>query len=103
HARDYHHPGANWNSFGNTWDFPAQTEEDFNRYFEDKVIPEVRDLLSNYGTIGVMWFDVPYLIPEKLSTKLRELVLRLQPDCLINSRIGNDQGDYHSFPDNQIP
>lgn len=27
----------------------------------------------------------------------------LQPDCLINSRIGNGMGDYQSLGDNQIP
>lgn len=102
HARDYHHPGANWNDHGNTWDFPQQTEKDFLKYFNEKVKPQVRELLTNYGSIGLMWFDVPYKIPFRLSKELRELVLDIQPGCLINGRIGNNQGDYENLGDNEI-
>ena len=35
--------------------------------------------------------------------ELYELVKKYQPSCLINSRIGNDKGDYHSLGDNEIP
>ena len=28
---------------------------------------------------------------------------RLQPDCLVSGRVGNDVGDYRSMGDNQIP
>ena len=30
------------------------------------------------------------------------MVKRYQPDCLVNSRIGNGIGDYHSCGDNQV-
>ncbi len=103
HARDYYHPGANWNAHGNTWDFEAQTEEDFRRYFRERALPHVTELLTNYGDICLMWFDVPYHIPRDLSIMLRSRVLDLQPLCLINSRIGNDQGDYLNLADNELP
>lgn len=103
HARDYHHPGANWNDHGNTWDFPPQTLDDFRRYFAERVIPHVTELLTSYGEICLMWFDVPYRIPRDLSTALRSHVLSLQPGCLVNSRIGNGQGDYLNPGDNELP
>ncbi|MBL8994097.1 MAG: alpha-L-fucosidase [Spirochaetia bacterium] len=103
HARDHHEPGANWNTHGNSWDFPAQTEKDFEHYFHSKVIPQVSELLAGYGAVSLMWFDVPYQIPERLSRELRKHVLDLQPNCLINSRIGNNCGDYLSMGDNVVP
>jgi len=102
-ARDYHEAGANWNTYGNTWDFPAQTQEDFARYFYGKVFHQVRELLTRYGKVSVMWFDVPYKITPAMSRDLRELVRSLQPQCLVNSRIGHDYGDYLSLSDNAIP
>jgi alpha-L-fucosidase len=101
-ARDYHEPGANWNTHGNTWDFPPQDSSDFAKYFYGKVFTQVRELLTNYGKVSVMWFDVPYKMPEKMSRDLKELVVSLQPDCVVNSRIGNGQGDFQSLGDNHI-
>ena len=101
-ARDYHVAGANWNTHGNTWDFPPQTQEDFESYFYGKVFHQVKELLTNYGDISLMWFDVPYKTTNKMSRDLRSLVLSLRPQCIINSRIGNDEGDYVSLPDREI-
>ena len=66
-------------------------------------MPHVTELLTNYGEISLMWFDVPFSIPEDLSIALRSHVLDLQPRCLINSRIGNGQGDYLNLGDNELP
>lgn len=102
HARDFHCPGANWNDHGNTWDFSPQTEADFENYFESLALPQVKELLSSYGEIFLMWFDVPYQIPARLSRRLRDWVKGFQPECLVNSRIGNGFGDYESLGDNQL-
>ena len=44
---------------GNTWDFPDESKKNFAKYFEEKVKPQVRELLTNYGPIGLIWFDTP--------------------------------------------
>jgi alpha-L-fucosidase len=102
HARDHQHPLANWNKYGNTWDFPPRTKEDFLRYLNEKAKPQIRELLSRYGDVGVMWFDVPYNIPDEESAQIVELVHTLQPGCLVNSRVGGASWDYRSLGDNQI-
>lgn len=102
HARDHQHPLANWNKYGNTWDFPARTKEDFIRYLNEKAKPQIRELLTQYGDIGVMWFDVPYDIPPEESKSIVDLVRGLQPGCLVNSRVGGEVWDYRSLGDNQI-
>lgn len=90
------------NGDGNDWDFnPA--EKRFETYFNQKVIPQVRELLTGYGKIGLIWFDTPYDMPVHLCKKLAEEVKKCQPDCLINGRIGYGFGDYRQMADNSIP
>ena len=87
---------------GNTWDFKPE-EKHFERYFENKVKPQVRELLTNYGEVSMMWFDTPYDMPPDLSRELQELVHSIQPDCIISGRIGYGLGDFREMNDNNIP
>ena len=96
--QDWHDPGGSRND----WDFAAE-EKDFAAYLERKVKPQLRELLTQYGPVGLIWFDTPYSISREHSIELRDFVHRLQPDCLVSGRIGNDVGDYGSLGDNQIP
>ena len=96
--QDWHDPGGSRND----WDF-ATEEKDFGAYLERKVKPQLRELLTGYGPVGLIWFDTPYSISREHSIELRDFVHRLQPDCLVSGRIGNDVGDYGSLGDNQIP
>jgi alpha-L-fucosidase len=97
-TQDWHEPDG----VGNTWDFPDESKKDFNRYFQNKVIPQVRELLTQYGPIGLIWFDTPRNMTKEQSTELANLVHTLQPECLVNGRVGNGMGDYDSAGDNQI-
>ena len=84
----------------NTWDFP-NTKKDFEICFRKKTIPQVTELLTNYGDIDLIWFDTPQDITKEQSVELYNLVKKYQPNCLINSRIGNGMGDYGSSADNE--
>ena len=96
--QDWHDPGGSRND----WDFAAE-QKDFAAYLERKVKPQLRELLTQYGPVGLIWFDTPYTISPEHSVELRDFVHHLQPDCLVSGRIGNDVGDYGSLGDNQIP
>ncbi|MHB1462563.1 MAG: alpha-L-fucosidase [Armatimonadota bacterium] len=89
-------------SWCNNWDFQCVRKRDFDDYFDRKVIPQVTELLTGYGPVGAIWFDCPFTISLEQSQQLYELVKSLQPDCIVNSRLGNGLGDYGSFGDNQI-
>lgn len=91
---------AGWRS--NLLDFPDESIKDFSKYFERKVKPQVRELLTQYGPIGVMWFDTPERITEEQSAELVALIRELQPDCIINNRVGHGLGDYGT-PEQKIP
>ena len=90
-------------SWTNDWDFPDNDAKDFTRCFEGKIKPQVEELLRNYGELCLIWFDTPGVITPAQSTELFDLVKTHQPDCLVNSRIGNGLGDYRSMGDNEIP
>ena len=107
---DWHHPhGGGYDQFvpcsgtswDNNWDWPDRSAKNFDICFEEKIKPQVQELLTNYGELCLIWFDVPHTISPEQSLELNKLVKRYQPDCLINSRIGNGIGDYHSTGDNQ--
>ena len=99
-AFDHSNFGMSW---CNDWDFPHREEKDFRILYEKKIKPQVEELLTNYGDLFLIWFDTPIDMPKDLSEDLVATVRRHQPDCLINSRIGNDMGDYVSLGDNELP
>lgn len=98
-AQDWHHPDA----AGNDWDFPEEARKDFAHYLREKAVPQVRELLTQYGPVGLIWFDTPRTITAEQSEALAALVHELQPGCLVNSRVGHGAGDYESAGDNVIP
>jgi alpha-L-fucosidase len=98
HAQDWHErDGA-----GNNWDFPPNDQKNFARYYEEKAKPQVRELLTQYGPIGLIWFDTPQLVTREQAVDIANLVHQLQPNCLVSGRVGHNVGDYDSAGDNQI-
>lgn len=87
----------------NNWDFPDDEHKNYTQCFEDKIKPQVKEILTNYGDLCLIWFDTPGTISPEQSEELFQLVKHYQPDCLVNSRIGNGRGDYGSAGDNEIP
>jgi alpha-L-fucosidase len=97
-TQDWHHPDGD----GNDWDFdPAK--KDFQKYLDELVKPQLRELLTQYGPVALIWFDTPKGITKEQSQQLLEFVRGIQPDCLVCGRIGNQLGDYASAGDNRIP
>lgn len=98
-GRDWEDPDVptNWPvkaGRSNTWDYPDEDSKQLPAYIERKVKPQLKELLTNYGEIAIIWFDTPELVTKQQSRELRDLIHSLQPNCIINSRIGNGLGDY---------
>ena len=87
----------------NNWDFPDTENKDYTRCFEEKIKPQVKEILTNYGDLCLIWFDTPQTINAAQTDELYRLVKTYQPACLVNSRIGNGYGDYTSAGDNKLP
>ena len=103
---DWHHP-----------DYPAFTEADkpytfgkwrqpepeaWERYLEF-MFAQVRELLTNYGQIDVIWFDGQWeRLPQQWkSDELAEMIRSLQPNILINDRLPG-AGDFQT-PEQFVP
>ena len=97
------HTNCGCMSWTNDWDFPENEQKEYAQCFESKIKPQVEEILRNYGDLCLIWFDTPYTLLPEQSAELFALVKKYQPDCLVNSRIGNGMGDYRSWGDNQIP
>ena len=98
-AQDWHEP----NGAGNTWDFLAdETKKDFDQYLRDKAEPQVRELLTDYGPVALIWFDTPRLMTTGRAQRFVDLLRSLQPNTLIDGRLGM-AGDYVTTGDNVIP
>jgi len=96
--QDWGHPGGG--VYGKRWD-KAQ-EGDLSEYVNKIAIPQVKEILSNYGPVAVLWWDTPGSISKEDVNKLHEL-LKLQPDITSNNRLG---GGFHGdteTPEQTIP
>jgi alpha-L-fucosidase len=98
-AQDWHEP----NGAGNTWDFGPDDKKDFDQYLRGKAEPQVKELLSNYGPICLVWFDTPRMMDvNDRGQRFIDIVHNAQPATLIDGRLGKE-GDYRSMGDNRIP
>ncbi|ATP58065.1 hypothetical protein CPT03_17120 [Pedobacter ginsengisoli] len=91
---DWHFPQASPISSSNS-DYITPEHVEYNK-------KQITELLSNYGPVSELWFDMGSQNANE-SRELRDLVHKLQPNCMIGSRIGNDMGDFNVMGDNQEP
>ena len=86
----------------NSWE-KERKQPSFDEYFNEKCLPQIRELLTNYGKLSLIWFDTPGKMTKEQSQKIVDLVQSLQGQALVNSRIGNGVGDYSTLGDNEFP
>ena len=63
----------------------------------------MQELLTNLPELQEIWYDVPKYMTLKQSYEFYKLAYDMQPGCLINSRVGNNLGDFWIPGDNKIP
>jgi len=99
--QDWHEPQGG----GNDWDFApgTRTAEGRRRYVDEKVRPQLEELLTRYGPVGYIWFDTPGYLAREEAASIRQTVTALQPECMSSSRLGYDLGDFESLPDQMVP
>lgn len=69
------------------WDHPLYAAGDDERYVKEFLFPQIRELMTNYGKIDILWFDGLGLNADKWqSPALLKMVRELQPDIITNHR-----------------
>ncbi|GAH05300.1 unnamed protein product, partial [marine sediment metagenome] len=114
---DWHHPDAQAPFYPNYND-GSRTNPNFSRYVQNYMKPQLEELITNYGPLGVLWFDGEWIKDwtEPQGKDLYNFLRALQPDIIINNRVGKDRkgmqglnkddqeyaGDFGT-PEQQIP
>ncbi|MCX6872407.1 MAG: alpha-L-fucosidase [Verrucomicrobia bacterium] len=86
-------------------DWCNKTNNNMDDYLRDVAVPQVRELLTNYGEDmpAILWWDTPYDMTAKRGEPFLEL-LKLKPGILHNNRLVQPEvgGDF-STPEREIP
>ncbi len=97
-AQDWNNPGGA--AAGGHWD-KAQ-DGDMDAYLRRVAAPQVREILTHYGPVAVLWWDTPVDMTTERAEMLLPL-LRLQPGIIYNNRLGGGfKGDTET-PEQHIP
>ena len=89
---DWHHPDAQRLGFPDYNNAP--TNPNFPRYVESYLKPQVKELLSNYGRIGILWFDGEWIKDwtPAMGQDMYGWCRSLQPGIIVNNRVGKARG-----------
>ena len=96
--QDWHEPNGGRNS----WDF-KESEKNYIKYYQEKAVPQLKELMSNYGPLGIIWFDTPGGMSKEETSGFVNDLRKYQPTCLFSSRVGHGLGDYRDFGDSEMP
>jgi len=97
-AQDWCHPGGA--AAGGHWD-PAQNG-DMDEYIQNIAVPQVKEILTNYGDLAVLWWDTPRDMTVERADMLQPLI-NLSPGILTNNRLGGSYPGDFSTPEQHIP
>ncbi len=97
-AQDWNNGGA---AAGGKWDKAQGT--DMDAYINNVAVPQVRELLSNYGPLAVLWWDTPIDMNHDRAQKLYDAVEKLQPQIIQNNRLGGGFPGDTETPEQFIP
>jgi len=89
---DWHHPdGAK-----------CERDKQARKRFVEYIHGQIRELMTNYGKIDILWYDVSWPLSAKgwESKKMNQMVFSLQPDIIVNNR-NKLEGDF-STPEQRI-
>jgi len=84
------------------WD-PIQETATFDEYVDRVAVPQVKELLTNYGEISVLWWDYGSQMKSYDGAVKLEKLLNIQPNIITNDRLHSDfPGDFKT-PEQGIP
>jgi len=91
HAKDWYHRGR------------SEAKRPTDSYVK-MVQAHMREILTNYGDIAVLWFDMGDRFTS-INTSYGRIVRKLQPNTLVSGRLRGSEGvsDYKNMPDRTIP
>lgn len=99
-AQDWSHKGGA--SQTGYWD-PALQRGSMDAYIDDVALPQVKEILTRYGEIAILWWDTPNDMTPQRAAKFLPLLAN-QPAIITNNRLGGGaSGDIDDTPEQWIP
>jgi alpha-L-fucosidase len=103
-AQDWHEPGGTYFNIEQGephWDADLKREPLMN-YINSKAVPQVKEILENYGGLDILWWDTPRGMTEEAAQALQHVVDDY-PDLITNNRLYKGwKGDF-STPEQHVP
>ena len=104
---DWHHPGGgsdHWDPSRNVVDWDPSHKGDPDKYVDEIVIPQVKEILTNYGEISVIWWDMPGgVIDKPRADRIYKAVMECNPNIIMNNRLGHGYKGDTETPEQHIP
>ena len=103
-AQDWHEPGGTfWDieEGGSHWD-PDLVREPLMSYIDGKAVPQVKEILENYGGLDILWWDTPRGMTEEAAQKLQDVVDQY-PEMITNNRLYKSWAGDFSTPEQHVP
>ena len=98
-SQDWHEP----NGAGNTWDFGADEKKDYDQYLRGKAEPQVKELLTNYGPVALIWFDTPRMMTGARAQRFANIVRTTKPNTLARPPPARRNKSHHPARRNNRP
>ena len=113
---DWHHPDAQAPAYPD-YNSRTATNPNFGRYVETYMKPQLRELVTQYPEIDVLWFDGEWVADwsDAQGKQLYDWLRAIRPSLIINNRVGHSRqgmagmsankeapGDFGT-PEQQVP
>jgi alpha-L-fucosidase len=102
-AQDWHEPGGTYRNSDKEphWD-PEMKREPLMNYIQSKAVPQVKEILENYGGLDILWWDTPMGMTEEAAQALQD-VADDYPDLITNNRLYRPWPGDFSTPEQHVP
>ncbi len=103
-AQDWHEPGG---TYFNIEEGKPHWDKDLKReplmsYINGKAVPQVKEILENYGGLDILWWDTPRGMKEEAAQTLQDVVDDY-PDLITNNRLYKPWPGDFSTPEQHVP
>ncbi len=97
-AQDWNNPGGA--ASGGHWD-KAQ-DGSMDDYIDKVAVPQVKEILSNYGQVDILWWDTPTDMTKERAEKFLPILTKY-PNLITNNRLGGGYNGDTETPEQFVP
>ena len=103
-AQDWHESGGAYSGIEKGlphWD-SALKRDSFINYVNSKALPQVKEILENYGGLDILWWDTPIGMTEE-AAKVLQAEADKYPDMITNNRLYRPWPGDFTTPEQHVP